>query len=51
MDYIIYIVIAFLGVIFLVVQGFARRKFKDRKSRRFMEDHKSGKRSNPKDRT
>ncbi|WP_157943742.1 MULTISPECIES: hypothetical protein [Arenibacter] len=48
MDYIIYIVFAVLGVIFLVTQGFTRRKSRDMKSRKFMEDYKNEKRSKSK---
>ncbi|MEG3657102.1 hypothetical protein V5097_06790 [Arenibacter palladensis] len=45
MDYIIYIVLAVLGVIFFVAQGFTKRRTRDRKSRRFMEDYKREDRS------
>ncbi|WP_181938123.1 MULTISPECIES: hypothetical protein [unclassified Arenibacter] len=40
MDYIIYIVLAVLGVVFFVAQGFTKRRSRDRKSRKFMEDYK-----------
>ncbi|MCK0145060.1 hypothetical protein MWU78_05325 [Arenibacter sp. F26102] len=49
MDYIIYIVLAVLGVIFLVTQGFIKRKSRDRKSRKFMEDYKRKNKRKPKD--
>ncbi|WP_202911957.1 hypothetical protein [Arenibacter aquaticus] len=39
MDYIIYIVLAILGVIYFIGQGFAKKKSRERKSRRFMEDY------------
>jgi len=42
MDYIIYIVLGVLGVIFFVAKGFSRGKSKDRKSRKFMEGYKRG---------
>ncbi|WP_192877972.1 MULTISPECIES: hypothetical protein [Arenibacter] len=49
MDYIIYIVLAVLGLIFLVTKGLTKRKSKDRKSRKFMEDYSRGDRNKPKD--
>ncbi|RAJ15603.1 hypothetical protein [Arenibacter echinorum] len=49
MDYIIYIVLAVLGVIFFVAQGFTKRKSRDRKSRKFMEDYKREDRNKSKD--
>jgi hypothetical protein len=49
MDYIVYIVLAVLGVIFFVAQGFTKRKSRDRKSRRFMEDYKREDRSKTND--
>lgn len=51
MDYIIYIVLAVLGVVFFVAQGFTKRRSRDRKSRKFMEDYKREDGSKSKDRT
>ncbi|MDL5511421.1 hypothetical protein QSE00_06335 [Arenibacter sp. M-2] len=49
MDYVIYIVFAVLVVVFFVAQGFTKRKSRDRKSRKFMEDYKREDRSKSKD--
>jgi hypothetical protein len=49
MDYIIYIVLAVLGVVFFVAQGFGKRRSRDRKSRKFMEDYKREDRNKSKD--
>ena len=51
MDYIIYIVLAVLGVIFFVAQVFTKRRSRDRKSRKFMEDYKREDRNKSKDQT
>ena len=51
MDYIIYIVLAVLGVVFFVAQGFTKRRNRDRKSKKFMEDYKREDSNKPKDKT